>query len=162
MVKRKEIEVLFERNTWELVNAIDVPQHLDVLKGRFVLALKLVETDSPQYKSRYVVQGHGNAGKHDFVHSSQTLNPSLLRTLCQVTFINNWKFWSTDIERAYIQGGQLQRDVYLCQLSGLVLDKTKLLKLCKSLYGLCNSGYHWYKILRLLLFNDLQIVSCTL
>ena len=56
--RKKEIENLVRRGTWEIVLEEDIPPDANVISGSFVIAIKDVERDKPLFKARFFA--HGN------------------------------------------------------------------------------------------------------
>eukprot|EP00170_Pyropia_yezoensis_P002016 contig_8609_g2020 len=54
----QEVGGLMKRGAFKKARCEEVPDGATVLKGRFVHAIKHVETSHPKFKSRYVLQGH--------------------------------------------------------------------------------------------------------
>lgn len=146
--KMAKLKVLIDWQTSLQVHAWDIPENANILKARFVLAIKHIETNEPRYKARVVIQGHRDVDKHQTIHTSITLHPSSVRMLCQAAMQFNWNIWCTDINQAYIQSGQLARPIYMKPILELELPPGVLLKIRKPLYGLCDSGDHWFRALK--------------
>ena len=49
--RRKELEGLEARNAWRVVHASELPDNTTDIGGRFVDAIKNVETDHPSFKA---------------------------------------------------------------------------------------------------------------
>lgn len=50
----------------------EVPDHANILSGRFVLTIKDSGTNKEVYKARYVFQGHADELKSSLVHDIPT------------------------------------------------------------------------------------------
>ena len=134
---RKEIDDLIKRGTWKVVCRSEVPDDANILGGRFVLAIKNPDTDEVIYKARFVVQGHKDKDKDLLIHDSPTISVSSIRILIAIAGIFGFRIWSTYIIQAYLQSSSpLLRDIYTEATKELCLDKEKLLKLLRPLYGL--------------------------
>lgn len=82
--------------------------------------------------------------------------------ICQTAVLNGWRIWSTDIKKAYLKGGVLSRTAYLEPMTGLNLPMTKLWRLKKTLYGLCDSGDYWCEDLCSYLKDNMDMQPCGL
>ena len=66
--KKKEIEGIIKHGTWKIVMRDEVPKNVNILGGRFVLAIKNSKSDKEVWKASYVVQGHKDKLKTSLVH----------------------------------------------------------------------------------------------
>ncbi|CCF53341.1 hypothetical protein NDA11_000152 [Ustilago hordei] len=56
----------------------------------------------------------------------------------------DWEIDSIDVKQAYLNAN-LEHDIYLKPPEGTTIPHGKVYKLVKSLYGLKQSGWEWYK-----------------
>lgn len=63
--RHKELSDIIYRGT---ISVSSLPNHANVLKGRFVLAINDVESRTPRHKAHFVVQGHFDYEKSLLVH----------------------------------------------------------------------------------------------
>lgn len=61
--KSKEIKGFVDKGTFKIIDRDDIEIQANILGGRFLLAVKNVETNDPTYKDRFVVQGDADRGK---------------------------------------------------------------------------------------------------
>lgn len=62
--------------------------------------------------------------------------------------MRGYKLWSFDVTQAYLQSTvDLSRPVYICPSRELAEPDVYLLRLCKALYGLSDSGDYWNETL---------------
>ena len=76
---------------------------------------------------------------------------------------HNFEIHQVDIKSAYLNGEFEEGNViYMCLPPGVHLtdDKTLICHLLKPLYGLRQSGRHWYKKLSSVLMGSLQMRKC--
>lgn len=159
----KELKGL-EREVYEIVIKEDVPQDANVLGCRIVLTIKIKDTDQELYKARLVAQGHRDREKHKLVHPSTTLRHSSIRLLTAIAEMFGFRVWSQDVTQAYLQSAdKVMRDVYLKPSKEFKLDKNRLLKLLKPLYGLSDdAGDYWDATIMRHLKEDLNMSQSAL
>ena len=156
---RKEIKGLVDRGTWKIVLKQDVPKGANILSGRYVLVIKNVVTDKPVFKARLVVQGHKDKDKNILVHNSTNLRQSSTLLIAFLAAIHNFRIWSHDVNRAYLQSSEKRmRKVYLKPPKELNLSSDELLELIKPLYGLPDAGDYWDRTMADHLRKDLNMV----
>jgi len=145
IARRKEIENLVRRGTWELVLEEQVPPDANVISGSFVITIKNVETTEPMFKARFVAHGNRDSEKYQLVHNITTTRPSSVRLLVAIASIMGFDIWSEDISQAYLQSASvLLRDVYMKPNRHLSIPAGHLLKILRPLYGLADSGDYWH------------------
>lgn len=135
---------LFARKAFKVVRRNDIEDDANVLGGRFVLAIKNMETDEPTYKARFVVQGHNDCEKNLLVHSANTIRQHSVRLLVALSEIFNFTIWSQDVYQDYLQAaGRIKRNVFIKPPREFQLTPDELLMLLKPLYGLNDAGDCW-------------------
>ncbi len=72
-VKRKEINGLIERETFNIILRERAPPDGNVLPGRFDFAIKSTEDGQIKFKSHCVIGGNRDRTKDFMVHSAATL-----------------------------------------------------------------------------------------
>ena len=92
-------------------------------------------------RARLTARGFQEDG--DFPTDSPTVQKHSLKLLLAFAVTNQWEVKTTDISSAFLQGSQMDRDVYVKppRESGVV---NKLWKLNKCLYGLKDASRKWY------------------
>ena len=93
-----------------------------------------------------MVRGFQETGVQDVDTFSHTCSKSSCRVLLTVAVYKGWAPVAIDISTAFLQGGALEREVFVrppaeMQLSG------KLLRLRKAVYRLVDAPLHWYHAL---------------
>ena len=92
------------------------------------------------------------------VHSATNLRSASVRLITAIAAIFGLRIWSQDISQAYLQfTEELLRDVYVRPTKEFKLDEGQLLKLIKPLYGLSESGDHWFSTMSSHLMHDLDM-----
>ena len=74
---------------------------------------------------------------------SPTCSRESLRIVLSITASNNWKCRSFDKKATFLQGSQIERDIYLRPPSEADQPK-KLWKLKTCVYGLSDAPHSWY------------------
>ena len=97
-------------------------------------------------KAGLVVRGFREADVQDLDTFSPTCSKSSWRVLLTVAPYRGWGPITVDISTAFLQGGALQRDVYVRPPQELHAPG-QLLKLRKAVYGLVDAPIHWYQAL---------------
>lgn len=146
---------LKKNETWELV---DKPASERILGVRWVYARK----NNGKLKARLVVKGYQQAENIDNVYSP-VAKMSTLKILLSFSCVNNLYINQLDVESAFLNG-KVSNDIYIQQPQGYVIDKTKVCKLKKSLYGLKESPIIWYntfkKFVESIGFKNSKFDSC--
>lgn len=142
--KRKEIENLVERGTWDFVFEEEVPRDANVLTGMFLIKIKDTETNKPVFKARFVIHGNRDGAKDTAVHSSLIVRQSSMKMIVALTSIMGFRIWPQKISHAYLQSAsELLRDVYRRPSKKVSIPAGHILKLPRPLYGLAESGDYW-------------------
>ena len=154
--KRDEINGLLSRGAFKIVERSAVPKGANVLRGRFVLAIKEPDTERELLKTRFVVQGHRDREKGMMVKESPTVLRHSIRLLIALASVFRFTVWTRDVRQAYIQSAKdLLRDVYLEPPPDVGIDNDCVLKIMKPLYGLTESGSYWWLTSQNYHVNDL-------
>jgi len=85
--RRREIENLLRRGTWELDIKGDVPSGSNIISVSFAISIKDVEKDNPIFKSRFAAHGNREAEKNNLVHDSTNVRQSSVRLLIALAAI---------------------------------------------------------------------------
>lgn len=92
---------------------LDVPTDVNIVRNRFVLAIKDPGTAIEKLKSLCIVQGHQGKQKHVMSHNAPILIRFSLRLIVAMSVIYfDCDLFTRDIEYAYIQSKSLSRPVY--------------------------------------------------
>ena len=143
----KEDKFIEARET-ELKNWKDMAVYEEVddenqtaISGRWVYKEKITN-NGPLKKARFVARGYEEV---DFNNQSDspTCNKDSLRVVISIIASKEWTINSLDVKAAFLQGKQLDREVYLipppeAKVSG------KLWKLKRAVYGLNDASRFWY------------------
>lgn len=151
--KQLEIEKWIANEVFEEVE--DIGQL--TISVRWVITEKPIEDDFVT-RARLVARGFEEETKH-----LKKDSPTCSRETVKIVFwIASWKQWScqtVDVKAAYLQGDDIEREVYLKPPKEF--DIGKLWKLKKTVYGLKDAARAWYLKVKDVL-TDLGVEKCTL
>lgn len=99
--KRKKLNALSERGTWDIISKSDVPQNAHILGGRFVLAMKDEGTKNEVWKARFFVQGYRDKLKTTLEHNATTVRQVSIPELIVFSSTLNFCIFSIDVTQAY-------------------------------------------------------------
>ena len=131
--KLEEIEKLQQFNTYEVVD--------DVGQDRITTRWVITEKDDGRKKARLVARGFEENAQ--IQSDSPTVGKSLIRVFFSICTMLGWMVNTIDIKSAYLQGKELERDLFLKPPNGFE-SKDKLWKLKKCLYGLNDGARNFY------------------
>jgi hypothetical protein len=146
--RQKEINGLFERGVFKIIDEADIPKGTRIFNSRFVDEIKNPGTDQAFEKSRLVVQAYNDTEKDLVLTQSPTIQRASQRLLLAITTMlrsNNLTLYLRDITQAYVQSTTtLTRDFFVRPPQELQLNRNKVLKIMKPLYGVPEAGNHWF------------------
>lgn len=151
----REMESLLKLKTFELVHK---PADKPVIGCRWVYKVKRDKSGHiDKLKARLVAQGFAQQhGVNYFETYSPVVKCSTIRLLMAIAVKCDFKIEQIDIRNAYVNS-DLGEEIYMRQPKGFESsDKSKVLKLYKSLYGLKQSGHKWNACLNNTLVNELK------
>jgi hypothetical protein len=156
--KQKEIVGLVKRRTWNVALKSEIPANANILRGRFVLAVKDSGTDNEIFKARYVDREFNDIGKAHLIHDSSVSKAECTRMILSLAAIFGFRISSSDVTQAYVQSTHnLTRDLIINPEGAIELPADHVLKLFKPLYGLCDAGDHWSRTYHKHLMEDLKL-----
>ena len=112
----------------------------------WVLVNKVLDDGSIKPKARLVVRRFQDRDVQDVDTFSPTCSKSSWRAVLVVAAYRGWAPVAIDISTAFLQGGALEREVYVGPPAELHAPG-KLLRLRKAVYGLVVAPLHWYQVL---------------
>lgn len=110
------------------------------ISTRWVITTKQKEAETVT-KARLVARGFEEEEK--FQSDSPTAGKETLKTFLALTSTLGWQCETIDIKAAFLQGGSIERDVYLKPPVESEAEG-KLWKLRKCVYGLSDASRSWY------------------
>ena len=141
----KEIRGLFARGTFRIVKSSEVPTSSRIYGTRWVDVMKDVDgAEVP--KSRLVAQAYADEGAATLCTKSPTVSRAGQRiVLATAAQEKDTILYTRDITQAYLQShSSLERCIYLKPPLELNLSDEFVLRAIKPLYGLPESGLHWF------------------
>ena len=109
---------------------------------RWVITQKTVDDGSKLVKARLVARGF-EEDTSSIRTDSPTVSKENIRLISTIAVANGWNVHSIDVRSAFLQGFQIDREVYVVPPPEAGVHK-KLWKLNKTIYGLCDASRAWY------------------
>ena len=130
---------------------VDLPEGKNVFPCKWVFDIK---TDAVgniiRRKARLVARGDKQQYGVDF---QETYTPvakfASLKVLLSLAARLDLEIDQDDFDFAFING-TLEEEIYMSQLEGFTKDKSKVFRLRRSIYGLCQAARTWYNTLDVL------------
>lgn len=141
-----EIHGLMLQSTYDLVAVPSTTTN--VIPAKWVYAYKYgVDGLIIRFKARWVARGDKQRFGLDY-HETFALVAKCctLRILLMLAVQHDWEVEQMDVVIAFLYP-PIDTNVYLQQPLGFRLDDTRVCKLNKSLYGLCQAARQWYNLL---------------
>ena len=101
-----------------------------------------MEQDRPVIKARLVARGFEEENLNDIRKDSPTCSKENLRIVLAIISSHQWQASSLDVKSAFLQGNQIDRDLYLKPPKEA--DTGNLWKLKTTVYGLSDASRVWY------------------
>ena len=138
IAKENELEKLAQFETYEEV--ADCGQK--VLSTRWVITNKDGKT-----KARLVVRGFEERDL-EIPRDSPTVGKGTMRLFISIAALENWAVKTTDIKSAFLQGKELERDIYIRPPKESQTPQGLIWKLKHGLYGLKDGARQFYESVR--------------
>lgn len=140
-----ELIGLLEGGTFKAVMRTVVPEGMRVFGSRFIDQVKGAG-DMMRKKSRLVAQNYGDEDAAGIATKAPTVQRYSQRVLLSLaSSLPACKVFSRDVTQAYIQATKpLERPVYIKPPKEMGLSEDMVLLVVKPLYGIPESGLHWY------------------
>ncbi|KAI0992684.1 hypothetical protein K3495_g15501, partial [Podosphaera aphanis] len=150
--RKKEMDSLLEKGVFEFVHR-EAKEIGDtrIFGSRMVDEVKGKGTATPYEKSRLVIQAFNDQGKKTVLTQSPTIqrvSQRLILAIAPSLAIRGIRLFSRDITQAYVQSkSKLARPIYASppREMGDYFPRNKILKIIRPLYGIPESGTHWFK-----------------
>ena len=143
----KEINGLLDKGVFEIMDKRDIPAGARVFGSRFVDQIKNEGTEKAFEKSRLVVQAFNDSGKHEILTQAPIIQRASQRLIIALSLtIPGLSLYSRDITQAYTQSRfELARDVFIQAPVEMGLSMGTVLRVILPLYGIAESGTHWFQ-----------------
>ena len=138
IAKENELEKLAQFETYEEV--ADCGQK--VLSTRWVITNKDGKT-----KARLIVRGFEERDL-EIPRDSPTVGKGTMRLFISIAALENWAVKTTDIKSAFLQGKELERDIYIRPPKESQTPQGLIWKLKHGLYGLKDGARQFYESVR--------------
>ncbi len=128
----------------EPICRLKLPRDSNIVSSHHFFVVKF-DGESGKLKLRCRVVPHGNRDqlKNELRSDSSTAQFPVIRTVLSMAVIHKLKLATLDISKAYLQAGDLQRDIYMRPPTGWESSRGEVWKLMKPAYGLVESGRLW-------------------
>jgi len=156
----EELRMLEEAGTWELV---DLPAGANLVRSKWVFCVKKDASGQVvRFKVHLVAQGFSQVPGVDYFDTfAPVAKLALIRTVLAMATKLDFELHQIDIKSAYLNG-ELTKDknIYMKQPPGYPMANSsgKVCHLLKTLYGLKQSGHHWYQKLVEILVKRLEFI----
>ena len=151
--KHLELQNLRDHSVFEEVHFDNQP----LVNVRWVLTEKW--KDGVKYtKARLVAKGFQDKTNVDVRKDSPTCLRDSLHIALMLAATNNWAVRSLDVKCAFLQGKEIQREVFL--KPPIEANTGKVWKLRKTIYGLGEASRQWYLKLKETLESLSMQMSC--
>lgn len=143
--RKQELKGLLMNGTFLPMDRAEIPHNTRVFGSRFVDELKRAERGLRR-KSRLVAQNYSDEGATQIPTKAPTIQRATQRLVMSLAAsIEDMTPFIRDVTQAYVQSrSKLERDVYIKAPTELDLPPDTVLKVVKPLYGIPESGLHWY------------------
>lgn len=143
--RQKEIDGLLESQVFRLIPRSQLPEGARLFNSRFVDEVKHPGTEDAYEKSRLVIQAYNDAGKLAVLTQSPTIQRASQRLLLAIAVSFPWlRIYMRDISQAYTQAQTLlARKFYAAPPKDIDIGDW-ILEVLKPLYGIPESGNHWF------------------
>ena len=86
------------------------------------------------------MRGDLEQNRHQIPVDSPTVNPMSVRLLLTLAVSQGWDVRTADVERAFLQTDEIERDVFVQPPAELKLPRNQVLKLKKTAYGMVDAS----------------------
>lgn len=162
--RRAELAGLKKAKVFKVVDRCTVPKGTRIYGTRWVDTLKPQDDGSQKEKSRLVAQNFRDYQARSIPTKAPTISKLGQRLSLAIAAMHpNGNAYVRDITQAYIQSkSELERDVYLKPPPEMNLSEDKVLIAVKPLYGVPESGLHWFLTYKDHHVKKLGMQQCTI
>jgi Reverse transcriptase (RNA-dependent DNA polymerase) len=148
--------------TWHLEKP---PPNMNIVGCRWTFVIKRDAAGTiTRYRARLVTQGFSQVPGVDFFETyAPVAKMTSMHVLLAMAAHHNFEIHQVDIKSTYLNGEFKEGEIIYMRLPPgihLTNDKTLVLRLLKPLYGLHQSGRHWYRKFSSILMGPLRMKCC--
>ena len=137
---------------WDVLDIERMPDGCVPIGCKWVLKLKFRDGVYDKHKARLVALGYMQEKGRDFYETfSPTCNHVSIRLILALTAMPGWQALDLDAEAAFVSSVLGDDEVVYMKIPPGFTDhygKGKVLRLRRSLYGLCQSPLNYYKLVQ--------------
>jgi len=145
---KTELDGLKKKGVFHEVNRSSLPPNANVIKAKLILSVKEPGEPEERKKARIVAQAVGSldTDKDMLMTYSPTVGKNSIRLMLAISLGTDLSLFTRDISQAYVSTGtDLLRKVYLIPPKELQMNPDIVWEVQKPLYGLPESGVHWFE-----------------
>ena len=140
-----EANGLVERGVFKPVSIEEVPADMRIFNSRFVDEVRNEGSSDAYEKSRLVIQAYNDAGKVEVLTESPTIQRVSQRFILCLAVLLELGVYLRDMVQAYTQAkSNLARPIYARPPPDFDMWIDCILQVIKPLYGIPESGNHWF------------------
>lgn len=140
---QKEKDNYQKKEAYEEVDVRTLPKGSNIISSHHFFQVKNDgDEETLKLKCRLVPHGNRDKDKDEVRKDSSTAQFLIIRIVLSILAMFNFCFATIDIESAYLQGGPIQREIYMRPPKGWVSPYV-VWKLKKYAYGISESGRIW-------------------
>lgn len=133
---------------YEEVDIRRLPSRRNLISSHHFFQIKKDgDGDNLKLKCRLVPHGNRDRDKDSVRKDSSSAQFIVIRVVLSILVLLGFSFGSIDIKSAYLQGGNIQREIYMRPPQGWTSSPFIVWKLRKYAYGLSESGRIWQLVL---------------
>ena len=153
VIKAKEVELVSWRKREVYDEVKDCGQ--SAINTMWVVSEKL--TSDIGVKARLVVKGFQEECDQDIEVEAPTVFKSTLKVVLTMVAQHDWEITTIDIKSAFLQGNNIERNVYVIPPKEAGVGSDRLWRLRKTVYGLNDAARAWFNSVKDLLLR----LGCT-
>ena len=139
----KELEKWQENDVYE---EVPLPDDVKLIHTRWVITPQDKSKSTEQkFKARLVCRGDMEKNDYSINSESPTASRESVKTAMAVISNHQWDIHSFDVSAAYLQGKDMERNVYIRPPKIFCPDYNKCWLLKKGVYGLKDAGRLWFE-----------------
>ena len=141
--KQKELRDYENYGVFDIVDC-DKHNQTNIISTEWVLVEKERMDGSKVVKARLCLRGDQEDALHKIPRESPTVNKISVKLLLTLAVSQGWDLRTCDVERAFLQSEEIQREVFVRPPPEFKLPRGKILKLKRSAYGLVDASRQFF------------------